>query len=334
MVVVYIIQILFVLGASAIASMSGLFPWFYGIILTLPLVFSASARFSGLSFTLNARIMLPISAGLFFVTLYHYFPELVASQSSDLARYGLTNPGDGSITREFFEANDLFTTSVSVLYAICVAFMLWKGLTDFDELRAALSDEASEINAILDYFQYFRNGDRNENWPLIAEMMDLLLQYVGNIRAGKKIVISHKNDIVMRRLIEVLSKVTPKDANDNIALEEIMKAFSRVVNARSRRHANIQKTMSPFILTLIFLMSLSLLASFFGSATGEISVDYVYVFFLSMFYTSILMTLIDLSSPFDGYWAIKTATFDDLVAKISDDRKGLEILLNRQAERP
>ena len=252
--------------------------------------------------------------------LYHYFPTLVATDTSGaLALYGLENSSVSPIDQAFFEANELFTTSVSVLYAICVAFLLFKGLSDFDELRTALSDEASEINTIVDYMQYFKDSGFNENWPVLVRVLKYFRNYVANIHAGHKIVISKENDTVLRKIILQLSRLSPKDNNDSIALEEIMKGYSRVVSARSRRHSNIQKSMSPFILALVLLMSASLLASFYGEATGEVSVDYFYVFLLSMFYTSILMTLIDLSSPFDGYWAIKTETFQELIGKIEDE---------------
>lgn len=326
LLIIFIMQIVFVLSAAWIAHLTDLFPWYYSIILAMPLILSASTRFSGMSATLNARVLLPISAGLFFMTLFHYFPELVTnSQADTLAIYGIANSNDGSIDQAFFEANDLFTTSVSVLYAICVAFMLFKGLSDFDELRNALSDEASEINTIVDYMQYFKDSGKNDNWPVLANLLKFFRTYITNIHAGRKIVISKENDIVLRNIIKQLSKLSPKDANDKIALEEIMKGYSRVVGARSRRHSNIQKSMSPFILILVLLMSLSLLASFFGKASGIVSVDYFYVFLLSMFYTSILMTLIDLGSPFDGYWAIKTEAFEGLVKKIEAELQALNL---------
>ena len=56
---------------------------------------------------------------------------------------------------------------------------------------------------------------------------------------------------------------------------------------------------------MVFTMSLTIVLSFFGSASSEVSIDYVYIFFLPTFYSSIFMTLIDLSTPFDGYWQIK-----------------------------
>ncbi len=91
-----------------------------------------------------------------------------------------------------------------------------------------------------------------------------------------------------------------------------MKSINRVYILRSRRHVCIEKRMSPFLLVIIFAMSVAMVASFFGDATGKPSVEYVYVFLLPAFYTSIFMTLLDLSTPFEGYWNIKLEAIENV----------------------
>ena len=113
------------------------------------------------------------------------------------------------------------------------------------------------------------------------------------------------------------SRLTHGDFNDQVALENIMGSLNRIAVLRSRRMVSIEKRMSPYILAIMLIMSVTMVASFFGKATGEISIDYIYVFLLPMFYTSLFMTLVDLSSPFDGYWAIKLEAVSSVRDKIA-----------------
>ena len=66
----------------------------------------------------------------------------------------------------------------------------------------------------------------------------------------------------------------------------------------------------------MLIMSATMVFSFFGKASGEFGMDYVYVFLLPAFYTSVFMTLLDLSSPFDGYWSIKVHAVRGVMDKL------------------
>lgn len=294
--------------------------WYLLIILLLPFAGSMYSKLSGISYKLNARVFFPVSVGLLCVILFHHFPSLFPGrQSVSASTYGLTSQTERQLTQGFFEVSSLFTESVTVLYAVCAAFLLWKGLNDFDELKTVLSEEASEINSISDYLEYFKDNEVEANEEATKSIRKSLLDYVSNILDGSRIVASEKNDDVMRGLLSELRKLDPKDQNDHTALAEIMKGYSALANLRSRRTVCIEKRTSPSILTIMAMMSISMIGSFFGQATGEIDVNYVYVFLLSIFYTSLFMTLIDLSTPFDGYWSIKTEAFNRLKLKLTEE---------------
>lgn len=320
---IYVAHAIVVVATAYFASISGLANWYSVIAIGLPLVLSMVPKLSGYSYTVNVRLLFPISVGLLCISLFHYFPIFMADPTgTDLARYGLT-ADVGGVAQDFFQVNPIFKDAVSVLYAICAAFLLWKGLSDFDELKHVLYEEANELRSISDYTTYFlASGEPETNERTVRSIREQLLTYATNMLKGNRIVANAENEGVMETCLLEIGKLKTADMNDQIALEEIMKALNRVSILRSRRTVCIEKRMSPFILGLMFIMSITMVASFFGKASGEINIDYVYVFLLPAFYTSIFMTLLDLSSPFDGYWAIKLEAVNGVCNKLEQQLNG------------
>ncbi|MEM8777186.1 MAG: hypothetical protein AAGF53_19350 [Pseudomonadota bacterium] len=306
-ITIYVVHVIIVLSTAYLSKISNLFNFWFVLVLLFPLILvPASNIFKLYSYTINVRIIFPISVGIFFVTLYHVFPEFASDEQSSLSVYGVSNAGD-TLDAALFKVNDLFKDAVTVLYAICVAFLLLKGLSDFDELKQVLYSEANEVRKISDFATYFMaSGDPVKNYNSILALRCLLRDYLSNMLRGRKVVASADNAVVLQDSLLTVGELVPVDYNDRVALEEIMKGVGNLASLRAQRTVCIEKRMSPFIMTLIFVMSLTITLSFFGEANGQISIDYVYVFLLPTFYTSIFMTLLDLSSPFDGYWAIKT----------------------------
>ena len=347
--IIYAIHFAFVAATALIAYKTEFVSWWVICLILSPMILATGSRLTNksgqegedsaskvrtkrslrdYSYTINARILFPISVGLFFVSLYHYFPTLMENDAANvLSVYGITNPGgsDPLLNQTFFEVNDLFKDAVTVLYAICVAFLLLKGLSDYDELKQILYSEANEVRTISDFATYFLDSERpNENFPIILKLRRLLCDYLGNMLAGNKVRTAPENEHVLEDCIIAVGKLKTLDTNDKIALEEIMKGLSTISEMRANRTVCIEKRMSPFILVLVFMMSLTIVLSFFGSASKEVSIDYIYVFLLPTFYTSIFMTLIDLSSPFDGYWQIKLHAIEGVRAKLSKQIKDMQ----------
>ncbi|KAB7616161.1 DUF4239 domain-containing protein [Amylibacter sp. SFDW26] len=317
---IYCIHLLVVIATAYFAFKGNFFTWYYVLIVALPLLLSSFPRLKNYSYTINVRILFPISIGLLCVCFFHYFPHLMIPDTGTLSpsTYGIKND-TGSVTQDFFAVNPIFKDAVSVLYAICAAFMLWKGLTDFDELKHVLYEEANEVKTISDYSNYFIvSGEIEYHKPYVLTLRKKLFSYLENMLQGNKIVANSKNEDVLEECMATVGKLNPGDFNDQIALGEIMKSLSRISVLRSHRTVCIEKKMSPFILTLMFMMSATMVASFFGKASGEVSIDYIYVFLLPAFYTSIFMTLVDLGSPFDGYWSIKLGAVETAMSKLKE----------------
>lgn len=315
--IIYAIHLVVVLATAFFAAKSGIANWYFVLIIGAPAVLALTPKFSSVSYTINARILFPISVGLLCVSFYHYFPNILADETAaSLSLYGISNNNAG-IRTELFQVNSIFKDAVSVLYAICVAFLLWKGLSDFDELKGVLYEEVNEIRSISDFGTYFiTSGNPEINHQSILRIRELLLDYLGNILVGNKIVANIKNEDVLEEALLQIGSLKSKDKNDEIALEEMMTGLSRAAVLRSKRMVCIEKRMSPYILSLMFMMSITMVSSFFGKATGQFTFDYIYVFMLPTFYASIFMTLIDLSSPFDGYWSIKLGAVQGVKEKI------------------
>jgi len=304
--IIYVVHFSVVAATAYFANASGLATWYFVVIIALPLLLSLIPRFVSFSFTLNARILFPLSVGLLCVSFYHFFPSLLANESqAALSRLGVSNDGT-NLEQDLFQVNDVFKDAVSVLYAICAAFLLWKGLSDFDELKKVVYEETSEVRSITDFSTYFiASGDPDTNRAPVMKLRYLLFRYLRNMLRGSRIIASPENEAILEKMLLVVGQLRAKDKNDDVALEEIMKSVSQLSILRSNRTVCIEKRMSPFILTLMLVMSITMVSSFFGKATGEISIDYLYVMLLPTFYASIFMTLLDLSKPFDGYWSIK-----------------------------
>ena len=291
--------------------------WALCLLAVLPLGGLAFFKGDGRMFTVSARLLFPISVGIAAVAFFHAFPTMMRFEAATPSIDGIR--GDlNAVSQAFFEVNPIFQDGVSVLYAICVAFLLWKGLSDFDDLKTILYEEAAEVRAISDYLDYFLDDSSTTSVGHVRSMRCLLRSYLENMRDGAKVQVNAANDVVLRKLMIATRDLKAPDDNDKIALEEVMKGVTHLNQLRSRRMVAIEKEMSPFILGLMLLMSMTMCAGFLAKATGTVGVDYLYVFLLPAFYTAIFMTLLDLSSPFDGYWSIKTGALEGVLHHLAD----------------
>ncbi len=214
--------------------------------------------------------------------------------------------------------NDFFTI-LSTLYAICIAFLLWKGLTDYDNLRTTLKDEASTIQSINEFFHYLdRDGG---NGVIIDRIRDIFLKYITNIVQGRKIKTSQENERFLKTSIRLIAELeTGNDENDKIALAEIIKEVSSLSHTRSLRASYMENGMSPYLLALLASLSICLLIPFLIKEPDQTYVIHILLFFLTSFFSFLFLTLLDINDPFDGYWSIKVDAFSEVHRFISEDK--------------
>lgn len=277
-----------------------------------------------------ARIVMPITYAMFAVALFSYGFDNLAS--SDF--YTLTNFGVETDRNFVFEAEDNFFNAITVLFSVVAAFLLWKGLSDFDVLKEVLNEEAETIWAIVFLTSYLRenNGTDEDNENILATnnictaLQNYLTKAIGiqgiqrSQDRNSSIEMLKKSDRLVDDCVEQTKKIVIKkgDENDRIALEEIMKNLSNLVSVRSKRRVCMNNQMPPYILAMILIMSISLLLPFLGNGSETLSINHLYVFLMTFIHMFIFMTLLDLSSPFDGHFSIQMDAFSDAAERIDE----------------
>lgn len=243
------------------------------------------------------RVMLPLLFGLLMVWLYReaYLLPVVADFLSASA---------ANITY----LNWLFDI-LSTLYAICTAFLLWKGLTDRDTLRKILSDEANYIERLVGYLHYF-DQKKEANRDMALRLLQYLRRYITNILVDEGIQASEENTRILRASVDLIASFEPEDDNDRIALSETMKSLSDLAMARSKRISQMEIKMSPYLLMALAIMSLTVIYPFFTEApSGTDYVREMCIMILGSILSFLIITLLDISRPFNGFWRIKTDAF-------------------------
>jgi len=268
------------------------------------LILVAGSRTFGFVFVY--RVMLPLSIAI--TAVYCYRLAYEQAMVADFLAASKNN----------FAYLELLFDILATLYAICTAFLLWKGLTDHDNLRKLLSNEANNMERLLGYLHYF-SFDNTTNLSAASIIRKQLKDYIRNVLDGNKIVVNKKNSEVLRECGRQISLLEPDDANDQVALAETMKALSDLTSARSQRISQMEIGMSPYILMALAVMSLGVLYPFFTEPPASDNIREVCIFLLSGVLSFLLITLLDISHPFNGYWRIKTDAFKTIDGLIDDE---------------
>lgn len=258
------------------------------------------------------RVMVPLFFGLLMVWLYREAYEIAVV--ADFL----------SASRNNIDYLNWLFDILSTLYAICTAFLLWKGLTDHDTLRQMLSDEANYIERLVGYSHYF-DLRKLENQQFAQALLAKLDRYIHNIVDGEEIKVSAENSIILRECVDLVSELDASDDdNDKIALAETMKSLSDLAMARSKRVSQMEIKMSPYLLIALGIMSLTVIYPFFSEAPSQ--ADYVRemcIMILGTLLSFLLVTLFDISRPFNGFWKIKTDSFEHVLLLIETEQKHL-----------
>lgn len=260
------------------------------------------------------RVMVPLCFGILMVWLYRTAYDY--QWSTDFLSASGTN----------FQYLELLFDILSTLYAICTAFLLWKGLTDHDSLRQMLSDEANYIERLVGYLHYF-DLNKPENKRFANGLQNRFLRYIDNIVDGGEIRVSKENALILRECGDLIAGVKPEDDNDKIALAETMKGLSDLAMARSKRISQMEITMSPYLLMALGVMSLTVIYPFFTEPPAADQIREICIAILGTLLSFLLVTLLDISRPFNGFWKIKTEAFENIKTLILE-----EIDRSKQAE--
>ena len=254
-----------------------------------------------------SRIILPVLIGLA-ISYVWYLSPAISVLGLDVSIEG----NDGKRIEYFLEI-------MSVLYAICIAFLLFKGLNDYDNLRHVLREEAACIQSYIEFMMYL-DGE-GKNGRIIDGIRTQFLTYIDNIYSDNQLTRQAANDRLIMDVITETKRLNTKksDSDDSIALSEAMKQLAELSRLRGLRESHIDSRMPTYLLVLLAVLSLSLLAPFMAGPRGNEDLTAVLIFSLSTFFSFFYIALLDLNEPNDGYWKIKIEAFKTVRKFITDD---------------
>ena len=260
-------------------------------------------RYQG--FVFITRVVIPITIGLIILSIYEISYNFEASKNFLDASFRVENH-----LNRFFQV-------MSTLYAICTAFLLWKGLTDHDSLKLALKDEANTIHSLYNYLKYFESTEKNKSVFLLRK---LIFEYIENVLVDGRIATNQKNSVVLEKMVDYSGAIEVKDQNDVVALEQIMKEINYLSTYRSKRIACLENRMSPYLLVALMIMSASIMFSFFTKSPVEGGTTlYTMIFVMGTLLSFMFVTMLDISHPFNGFWKIKLDSFDEIRSHLEKD---------------
>lgn len=250
------------------------------------------------------RVIIPIVVGLGLVSLYRYLyqvPEAIDFLSAS--------------ARNNFYLERLFQ-SLSTLYAIMTAFLLWKGISDHDDLRLVLKDEGSQIQSVIGFLNYLKSP---ANKKYTHEVRKKLATYLERIVQGESITAHEGNYDLLSDIRTDIGKMEANGKKESVAVAEIMKGLNKLFQIRMKRISYMESRLSPYILIALGFMSLSIIYVLFTSPPADTVVIDTIIFIMGTLMSFMLMMLIDIGTPFEGYWKLKVDSFQQIKTNLNKE---------------
>ncbi len=208
---------------------------------------------------------------------------------------------------------------ISTLFAIITALILVKGIELFDQLNQAVNEEANQIRSIIGFLVYFEDETSRDGSSHIQTLRTLLRDYCQHVSAPPPISGSAANGAILKQTAEEIAKLEPADENDRVALQEVMRGLNALFITRSKRISASQAKVPVYMLVILTFMSLAIIFPFFLVSPEPFSHTYTIIFVLAAFCCFILMLLLDINSPFDGFWHVDLEPYHQLEEAISEE---------------
>ncbi|WP_186400615.1 DUF4239 domain-containing protein [Stappia sp. P2PMeth1] len=277
---------------------------FLALIWAVPMLFLASRRHRGIVvatiFQLGIPSLVSVLAYVLYDLSHHYVQYAIATNR---------------LTDDAVQIS-AFIQIVSTLYAICIAFTLWKATNDYDLLKTFLRDEASKVASIISLMRYFENVDEKDTIESMEKIKDYLAQYVSMARRGDVGDIGGLDGI--NECVYLVEKLSSPQENDKVALEKVISGLSELVMIRSRRISLSSNRIPKFLIFILGALSVASISLFFVFDSRELNVSHFVIPVLAFMYAFLMVMLFDLDNPFEGYWSVKTKAFEE-VSKVVDE---------------
>lgn len=236
------------------------------------------------------------------------------------------------ITKEiqtaFVEPHDLFGTLIEVfgvfiatVYALLFAFMVLKSMQDFDSINFSLREEADNLEAISTSAIYLRPEWRGTNFNLIVQIHKLLIDYAAGVLSDE----FHKRGFV-RGNLEFIDSLADKigqfkieNENDRLVVDKLISRLESLALLRSKRIAFIQTKPSPYMILMLFVLSVIVIMPFYIPVGNAVIMLRFFVGGLAFVLSFLFLMMLDMTSHFEGYWTVDREPFSH-AKKTMDNR--------------
>ncbi|MFV0297772.1 MAG: DUF4239 domain-containing protein [Hyphomicrobiaceae bacterium] len=241
------------------------------------------------------RVLLPLVIGVAMVEAYRW------SHGNQWLKANVWSiPINGNTAEQFFAV-------MATLYAVTTALVLVKAIESFDLLFKAMSRETDKIRSISDFLFYMQAtiGNGEPIHRLRCIFRDYLKATFENPKRT-----DGAGDSTFANCVGLIARLECADENDRIALAEIMKSMNELSAVRAERIVLTNYRVPGYLVIMLAVMSLSMILMFFVDPAEKISHNYTIIFLLSVFSAFILLLLLDIADPFDGFWEMDVSTYD------------------------
>jgi hypothetical protein len=251
---------------------------------------------------LAVQILAPLLAAVLAAFSYNY---VAGSPLLDSVRLALAQ--DSSQLGLVLE---LFNGTTSTIYALLVAFMVFNAMQDHNDINSSLEKEAMHLDSISQLLPLLHDSS-STNRPVVIRLHGLLERYADNVlsksftRAGYL----SENQAVIDEAFEQVYSIRLEDDNDRIALAALMRRVDELESLRAHRVSAMKSHPSPFLLILLFVLSIVVVAPYYLPVPGGETLAPYAVGVITFCTVFLLVMLFDMASHFNGYWTVDREPF-------------------------
>lgn len=266
--------------------------------------------FSPLFRIISKRVLVPIAVGILFFVSYDWVQNIPTVQLTQEA-----------FAREGSQLDlliEIFNATVSTVYALLIAFMVFKSMQDHDNINITLRDEAVSLDFMSRLLDFLIDGGHSSNIRTINRMHNLMANYAENIlsdsfrRSGQM----QENREILDALWDCLGDLKIEDDNDRVAFDQLLSRVDQLTMIRSTRISNMVSKPSPFMILMVVALSFFVIAPFYLPVIGGETIGPYLIAGLGFGLTFLYSMVVDMSSHFDGYWQIDRQPFAESLENI------------------
>lgn len=301
--------VLSLLGAALVFAGPTSFPlWTAGALLIVALAF----LFAPNTFrTAAVRVLTPAVVAVLMILLYDLLGQ------TELHEHLQTAFSAPDTQLDLFV--EIFSGTVSGLYALIIAFMVFKSLQDHDNINFTLRDEAMLLDSMSQILPYLHDDVRRSNIPVVTAAHAGLRSYAENIlsegfKTGAQ---QAENQRIIDEFFERIRNIAIEDENDKITVDLLMSRIDKLATVRTRRIAYMMERPSPFMILMLIVLSVLTVGPFYLPVIGGVALSKAIIAVLGFCIAFLFVMMLDMSSHFEGYWSADRGPFETTRERIT-----------------